>query len=212
MSLTDNETSLTPSINLFTGNQCLLNIFFLNLNVTKYWANVYIFCMTIFFFKCFCFTSSVEITIFSTEEKYVSHRNCVCCRMASISVWDMDRTTEGTWNIRVQDIRSCHRCCTGDPARNPQEFHTFRNRCFIPFNMLVFLEIFILLYTMLVFDTSNQLYLHGQQLWLLVSIHQCCYLWKYYLLKKCYGLTEIISTCTTLGLNLDSSNYLSHWN
>ena len=41
--------------------------------------------------------SRVVLTIFSTEEKYVSHRNCVCWRIRSTTSEPTDRTKLGTW-------------------------------------------------------------------------------------------------------------------
>lgn len=44
--------------------------------------------------RVYC-TSSVVSTIFSTEEKYASQRNCVCCRRERILSWWMERIVEG---------------------------------------------------------------------------------------------------------------------
>ena len=60
-----------------------------NLNHTKYRNVQYAFIIL---------TSSVVDTIFSTDEKYVSQKNWVCCLRARISVSFRDRTMDGTWN------------------------------------------------------------------------------------------------------------------
>lgn len=47
-------------------------------------------------------TSNTVNTIFSMDEKYLSHKNCVCCRNLRICTLDTDRSISGiceiTWN------------------------------------------------------------------------------------------------------------------
>jgi len=47
-------------------------------------------------FQSTILASRVVLTIFSTEEKYVSHRNCVCWRSNSTASELTDRTKLGT--------------------------------------------------------------------------------------------------------------------
>lgn len=50
--------------------------------------------------------SSVVLTIFSTDEKYVSHKNCVCWRINSITSPPTDCTKPGTYAYNNQSFIS----------------------------------------------------------------------------------------------------------